>query len=690
MKEEVQTEIDKPEFERGISKESTQSIPDLIVFELDRRFYILYFTIPLFILANSIGFYNSYGETEEVLVIGLAFSIAIAIFSLIFMMIEQHGSLNKEYTIIVYACMYFITGLIIIVTDPEVILFFENSSKKYVNSSFFLLFLLTLLGSKYFIKTRTLYYILSYVILVIAFVLGIHRNEIMYHHVITFCLLIVYIYFNSFEIKSAKEMYQVLVTEEASAIKVIQPNTPLEEILTEIHNGIDKIASVSKNTPATVQRIHRRIVRLLQSIAAKMQSADNLYMPRLELVTKNMDADDKIYIEQECFDNQRIPDKNPDIGIIERKVVEYGISELAGFLKGIGKEWNFNSFFVAGCCKTPATVIGKYAIKMYGLDEIFSISDSVLELFLNDIEKRYPDNPYHNSTHAADVMSSFAYFLTNSRLSDSMTSIEWLAGLVACLGHDVGHPGKNNRFLVMINHEIAITYNDISVLEMMHASIVFKVLSNNTMNIFASLQADKFIQVRKLIIDMILATDLSKHFDILSYMRTKYNETSDFSIREIRGDLLRLCLKSADVGHAAKSIELHERWCLLIIEEFFTQGDLEKQKGLAVSMYCDRETTNIPKSQVGFIRNIVFSLFTTLNSILASDEIEKACLNQLKQNERYWESLAKQRNLSTVQKVSEIKNDSNIFPLLKRKTIRKGSLPPLCSRKVTKELNMND
>ena len=53
-------------------------------------------------------------------------------------------------------------------------------------------------------------------------------------------------------------------------------------------------------------------------------------------------------------------------------------------------------------------------------------------------------------------------------------------------------------------------------------------------------------------------------------------------------------------------------------------------------MYCDRESTDISKSQAGFIKNIVYPLFTTLNSILVSEMIEIHCLSQLRNNELYW------------------------------------------------------
>ena len=47
--------------------------------------------------------------------------------------------------------------------------------------------------------------------------------------------------------------------------------------------------------------------------------------------------------------------------------------------------------------------------------------------------------------------------------------VEMLASLVGAVSHDVGHTGMNNNFEIAIGSDIAITYNDVSVLENFHA-----------------------------------------------------------------------------------------------------------------------------------------------------------------------------------------------------------------------------
>ena len=51
-----------------------------------------------------------------------------------------------------------------------------------------------------------------------------------------------------------------------------------------------------------------------------------------------------------------------------------------------------------------------------------------------------------------------------------------MAALVAAAVHDVDHPGVTNLFLVAIRHELAIMYNDISVLENHHVATAFRAL----------------------------------------------------------------------------------------------------------------------------------------------------------------------------------------------------------------------
>jgi hypothetical protein len=236
------------------------------------------------------------------------------------------------------------------------------------------------------------------------------------------------------------------------------------------------------------------------------------------------------------------------------------------------------------------------------------------------------------------------YLLNSFQVFEFLSGVDLLACIVACLAHDVGHQAKNNRFLVVTRNDLAITYNDVSVLEMMHASTVFELLKLEKFDFFPN-HFESFPWFRKVIIEMVLATDMAKYFDQLSSFKSKYlNDSFSLEVGDTRLDFFKILIKCADVGHSAKKIELHEKWCWLIMEEFFAQGDMEKSMNLSVSMFCDRNSTNVPKSQAGFIRNIVSPVFLAVNSVRPSQLVLENCIKQLEANVEYWESKNPQKN----------------------------------------------
>lgn len=68
---------------------------------------------------------------------------------------------------------------------------------------------------------------------------------------------------------------------------------------------------------------------------------------------------------------------------------------------------------------------------------------------------------------------------------------------------------------------------------------------------------------------------------------------------------LSLVLHCCDISHPAKKWDLHHKWTMLLLEEFFRQGDLERDLGLPFSPLCDRNNTLVAESQIGFIEFIV-------------------------------------------------------------------------------------
>ena len=68
--------------------------------------------------------------------------------------------------------------------------------------------------------------------------------------------------------------------------------------------------------------------------------------------------------------------------------------------------------------------------------------------------------------------------------------------------------------------DLALMYNDESVLENHHLAVAFKLLQNQGCDILASLSAKQRQTMRKMSIDMVLATDMSKHMSLLADLKT--------------------------------------------------------------------------------------------------------------------------------------------------------------------------
>ena len=147
-------------------------------------------------------------------------------------------------------------------------------------------------------------------------------------------------------------------------------------------------------------------------------------------------------------------------------------------------------------------------------------SDNNFKNLLNNIKLEcYETTQFHNSLRVIDTTRNFHYFVKYGELMSHLSDLQVMAGLLACMMHDVAHPGVNNNFLIGIKHQKALRYNDISVLENHHCAIAFKLLLDPKNDIFELLSEAQYWNVRQIITKMILSTDITNHFILIS----KYN-----------------------------------------------------------------------------------------------------------------------------------------------------------------------
>ena len=251
---------------------------------------------------------------------------------------------------------------------------------------------------------------------------------------------------------------------------------------------------------------------------------------------------------------------------------------------------------------------------------------------------------YHNHLHAADVTQSTHLLLSSPALAKCFTSLEIMAAILACTVHDVDHPGLTNQYLINTADTLALMYNDESVLENHHLAVAFKLLQNPACDIFSRLSTKQRMSVRKMMIDMVLATDMSKHMSLLANLKTmveakKVAGSGVLLLDEYndRIQVLQNMVHCSDLSNPTKPLEIYRVWVERITEEFFLQGDQERQAGLDISPMCDRNNATTEKSQVGFISYIVHPLWETWAELVYPDAQE--ILTTLENNRQVYHPL---------------------------------------------------
>ncbi|XP_035744919.1 cAMP-specific 3',5'-cyclic phosphodiesterase 4C, partial [Egretta garzetta] len=309
-------------------------------------------------------------------------------------------------------------------------------------------------------------------------------------------------------------------------------------------------------------------------------------------------------------------------------------------------KWGLNVFKVAEYSgNRPLTVIMYSIFQERDLMKTFRIPVNTFITYMLTLEDHYhADVAYHNNIHAADVAQSTHVLLSTPALEAVFTDLEIMAAIFASAIHDVDHPGVSNQFLINTNSELALMYNDASVLENHHLAVGFKLLQEENCDIFQNLSKKQRQSLRKMVIDMVLATDMSKHMNLLADLKTMVETKKVTSLGVLlldnysdRIQVLQNMVHCADLSNPTKPLELYRQWTDRIMVEFFRQGDREREKGMEISPMCDKHTASVEKSQLGFIDFIAHPLWETWADLVHPDAQE--ILDTLEDNREWYQSM---------------------------------------------------
>lgn len=280
--------------------------------------------------------------------------------------------------------------------------------------------------------------------------------------------------------------------------------------------------------------------------------------------------------------------------------------------------------------------------------------------FLSAVQECYMNKTgtaYHNWTHAVDTAFTMRQLFTLLPSKGFFTMEERFALLCCAFGHDLGHSGLTNSYLVESRDKLAVTYNDTSILQNHSCAEMFAIMNKSGCNIFTHFSKELQGDLRQLCVSAILYTDLSKHFSLMSQVsrmyeakkelfelirsynpepdatkeienraqarmiRAQYDSSSiaeeDLGVKalseledylwnaDVKHTLRNFFLHFADHSNAMKPWELCGRWTDLLFQEFFQQGDAERALKLPLQPLNDRARVNVPYVQLQYITYFV-------------------------------------------------------------------------------------
>lgn len=170
-------------------------------------------------------------------------------------------------------------------------------------------------------------------------------------------------------------------------------------------------------------------------------------------------------------------------------------------------------------------------------------------------------------------------------------------------------------------------------------------------DIFSGLTTVEFSTARSVIVKSVLDTDMSHHFMMMTKVQSHQEQLEDkehvawFEPYNVKGvsfnpalDMLCFILHLADISNPAKPHPIFMVWADLILTECFAQGDKELSMKLPISPLCERSTTGLRQSQLGFIRFVVQPAFECLASFLP--KVNATVIPCIMKSLEFWENFS--------------------------------------------------
>ncbi|XP_071445047.1 cAMP and cAMP-inhibited cGMP 3',5'-cyclic phosphodiesterase 10A-like, partial [Hetaerina americana] len=251
------------------------------------------------------------------------------------------------------------------------------------------------------------------------------------------------------------------------------------------------------------------------------------------------------------------------------------------------------------------------------LDPQLAANDPLIVEFVLTVLNSYRRLPYHNFQHAV-VVTHCAYIIlkTNPNLFDQ---IEVSAIMVSAICHDSDHLGMTNSFLMTTNHALSKLYEK-SQLENRHYYLAAQLIQE--MGLFQHLNSAEYGRLMDEIKYNIIATDLAVFLERRrTIMNSMKRNASQLSVKQNRLLMKSILMTACDLSSNCKPFSVVKEVIEKLCEEYYLQGDKEKELGLCPVGIMDRDLhSRLPEEEVNFYSAIVLPCYSLLTTLIPNTE----------------------------------------------------------------------
>jgi 3',5'-cyclic-nucleotide phosphodiesterase len=306
-------------------------------------------------------------------------------------------------------------------------------------------------------------------------------------------------------------------------------------------------------------------------------------------------------------------------------------------------EWEFDVLKIKESV-VLCNVIGKFFEVLFNVEEM-DIDPSTLARYIAEVGRHYHDRPFHNLQHASCVTHFTFMLIKASNAMEHLKTHQVFGILVSAIVHDVDHPGNTNLFEINSGSELALRYNDQSVLENHHCSTAFRIMRKPSMQVLSRVSKAIAVDIRKTIISCVMATDMAVHFDLIEETKKRAMEGWKFEEAKDQALLGKILLHAADLSNPVRPFHMTRQWAERISIEFNDQVSREQALGMPVlGFMMTPDEKSFCKNETGFASFVVAPMWRAISMLYPNlcflvDQLDnnlltwKACLEKLQAEE---------------------------------------------------------